>query len=292
MKRVLVTGGAGYIGRYVCSRLAFAGFEPLIADPAAREPTDAIQVMQLGRLVRGRLPLGIIHLAAHSDIAESVAHPQKYVGENTAMAAAVGILANDLLGVPVVLASSAAVYGQPASEGCPITENAPLEPLNPYGISKVRSEEMLPDAMRLRFFNVAGGCGDRGRHLIPNLVRAASEGRAAEINGDVRTVRDYVHVADVARACVLALAAMLDGARGAALNVCSGQGHSIGDVGTLTAAITGEPIRVKAAPARQGDPSWLVGDNTAAKTAIGWAPRESIESMIASVWNERVLQSA
>lgn len=279
MKRILVTGSAGYIGRHVVARLEGAGFEVVGLD--LRSGVDVRELPRLTEIVAAEAPIGVIHLAAHSDVAESVADPGKYA-ENLGMTRAVEAA---MWGAPTVLASSAAVYGEGGEAR--IAETAPPAPVNPYGASKVACEAAMPEAMRLRFFNVAGGAGDRGRHLIPAIVRRTCRGEPVWINGDGGCVRDYVHVEDVARACLLALQARIDGVKGRAINICSGAGHSVAEVVAAAAQAIGRPVALEHRPVRAGDPARLVGDNGRARDVLGWAPSLELDAMIRSAWDAR-----
>lgn len=275
LSAVLVTGGEGYIGRATVTALLKAGFEPVSIDirgqPAIRGDSKNAALMQ--DIIDTLKPVAAVHLAAHSDAAESMREPEKYA-ENVLMARAwAGLL-------PVVMASSAAVYG----EGDALRETDPLRPVNPYGRSKVLSENELPKAMRLRYFNVAGDHDPNG-HIVPRALAAAGTGALLAVHGDA--VRDFVHVRDVADANVKALRALLDGTPGQAFNICSGAGISVSEIIARCEATSGAGIKRTPRPPREGDPHHLVGDPAKAKDALGWSPARSLEEIIASAWSAR-----
>lgn len=281
--RVIVTGGAGYIGRETCKALERAGFSPIVADIKTARPVDCREFGPLCDFVDYVDPVGVIHLAAHSDVAESVRDPGKYL-ENRAMAGNVAIAAGSR---PVVMASSAAVYGDVF--GGLITERYALQPVSPYGQSKVDSEGFMPRAMRLRYFNVVGGKDPSESHLVPSIARAMDTGRPLRVNGDGSCVRDYVDVRDVARANVLALEVLIEGAKPEALNICSGEDWAVLDIVRLAEGVAGQPVAAEHGPAREGDPPSLVGDRTRAKEVIGWEPRHSlIDSLFSALVMEPV----
>jgi UDP-arabinose 4-epimerase len=284
MKAILVTGGAGYIGRATCRALKASGFDPVAFDNLSTGERSAVQ---WGPFVEGDLlnraeiaaallqynPVGVIHLAGHSNVAESVFNPEKY-DENVWMTCNVATSVGRL---PVVFASSAAVYGEGGALA--ITEGRELAPLNPYGRTKVSGEHLLPDAMRLRYFNVAGGSGDRGGHLIPNFLAAAAGKRIFVLHGDGAAVRDYILVDDVARANVAALKALIRGQPGEALNVCSGVGSSVRQVIALCA---GADIVPEISERRPGDADKLVGSNDRIRKVLRWEPSRDLAGIIRS----------
>jgi UDP-arabinose 4-epimerase len=289
---VLVTGGAGYIGRYVCEALAKSGFQPVAFDNLAigdgasvihgpLHRSDVLDADELQLALAIHHPVGVIHLAAWCDVEESMRDPAKY-RENVAGTANV---AEVFAGLPIVFSSSAAVYGQP--DACTVNEDAPTVPVNPYGASKLDCEAALKGAACLRFFNVAGGHGDRGGHLIPWALEAIASGKRFRLNGDGSAVRDFVHIEDVARACVVALRAMLEGWKPAApLNVCSGEGYAVREVLTACERITGRWLPIEDRPPRNGDPSRLVGDPSRASMVLGWRSSHKLDAIIRSAMNE------
>lgn len=316
MKKILVTGGAGYIGSVITEVLAARKFEPVVLDNlsqghlAALPPGTATVVADL----QDRQALeetfaahkieGVIHLAAVSVVSDSVRQPLKYYREN------VSGLINLLLAMrganvnTIVLSSTAAVYGIP--DQVPITEKAPLRPINPYGWSKVMCEQVLADAsaahglkwVSLRYFNVAGAterCGewhDPETHLIPRLLDVA-EGKRSEVEiygthydtPDGTCVRDYIHVVDLADAHVLALQAAAGS--GGVFNLGTSTGSSVREVIACVEKVAGKKLPAKENPARLGDPPRLVASHERIRAEVGWQPRHSLEDIVTSAWRWR-----
>jgi UDP-glucose-4-epimerase GalE len=313
MDTVLVTGGAGYIGSHACKALAAAGYLPLTYDNLERGHRPAVK---WGPLVEGDIldgerlcavmaefrPVAVMHFAALAYVGESVEQPALYYRNNVAgsltlaeAAVAAGIDA-------FVFSSTCATYGVPA--GMPITEDAPQQPINPYGRSKLMVEQMLADlplrSVSLRYFNAAGADpdGETGEvhdpetHLIPLVLDAAAGIRPAiTVFGtdyptpDGTCVRDYVHVGDLADAHVRALRHLLDGGASAAINLGTGSGASVAQVIAAVEAVTGHPVPVVQGPRRPGDPPELVAGGARAERLLGWRPRRSaLETIIADAW--------
>jgi UDP-glucose 4-epimerase len=311
--RLLVTGGAGYIGSVVTSRLVGAGHEVTVVDDLSTGHADAVHenaelvrldVTEVGRLLAERPPYdGVLHFAARSVVAESVAHPERYWHGNV-----VGTLALvDALraaAVPrLVFSSSAAVYGEP--EETPIVESAPTRPTNPYGASKLAVDLMIGSearahglgAVSLRYFNVAGAVGRFGErhpdetHLVPLALRAAA-GRAEALTvfgddyptPDGTCVRDFVHVDDLARAHLLALEAAEPGEH-QVYNLGNGAGFSVLDVVEAVRSVTGRDLPVRTAGRRPGDPAVLVASSERIRDQLGWQPRHTgIDGIVADAW--------
>ena len=312
--KLLVTGGAGYIGSIVSRQLLSAGHEVTALDNLEQGHREAVPPgasLVVGDL-RDRQEIdnalsagfdGVLHFAALALVAESVSHPERYYRTNVlgtlnlleAMAAA---------GVPrLVFSSTCAVYGQP--DEVPIAETAPPRPVNAYGASKLAVDLMIRDfctatglgAVSLRYFNVAGASGDLGEdhdpetHLIPNVLRAAlGVLPAVELYGtdyptpDGTAVRDYIHIEDLATAHLLAL----DGARASehrVFNLGNGNGFSVREVIAAVGAVTGLEIPVREAPRRPGDPPMLVAASDRIRSELGWEARKpGIEEMVADAW--------
>jgi len=315
--RVLVIGGAGYIGSHMVKRLGAAGFAVVTLDNLSSGRREAATY---GEFVEGDLGDrdllddlfsaakfdGVMHFAAHIEVAESVGNPEKYYRNNVASTL---VLLEAMRAHSVnhlVFSSSAAVYGDPRRER--IDENHPAEPVNPYGRSKLMVEHILRDfeaayglrSMRLRYFKAAGAypggpigpCHEPGTHLVPLVLRAAS-GRLPRITvfgvdydtPDGTCVRDYVHVNDLCEAHMLALRALWDGAPGAAFNLGNGNGFSVLEVIKAARTVTGRPVPSRVAPRRPGDPARLVSDSTRAATELGWRPRHpELETIGAHAW--------
>jgi UDP-arabinose 4-epimerase len=314
---ILVTGGAGYIGSHAAKALARAGYEPVAYDNLSRGHREAVR---WGPLVTGELAdrghlvatmrrheiAAVMHFAAFAYVGESVSEPELYFRNNVANSLAL-LEAMGEAGVRhIVFSSTCATYGLP--ERMPIAEDAPQRPVNPYGASKLMIEEMLRwvgvargmTYAALRYFNAAGADpqGEIGEehdpetHLIP-LVLMAAQGRRAAIDifgtdyptPDGTAIRDYIHVSDLADAHVLALAHLLKGGASLALNLGTGEGHSVRAVIASAERITGRAIPRRETGRRAGDPPMLVADARQARAALGWSPRlSSLDDIIASAW--------
>jgi UDP-glucose 4-epimerase len=314
--RVLVTGGAGYIGSVVVDRLLARGCRVVVLDDLSTGHREAVAegatFVQGGIGDRGavesllaREPVdAIVHLAAFALVAESVADPEKYRTNNVAAAR---VLLDAAVGAGVrrfVFSSSCAVYGRP--QRTPIAEDAPLAPVNPYGETKLEFERVLGAgaarsgvaAVSLRYFNAAGATERRGEdhapetHLIPNVLAVALGLRpSVDVFGadyptpDGTAVRDYVHVDDLADAHVRALDVPVDGTGAVALNLGTGSGQSVRQVVAAARRVTGHPIPTADRPRRSGDPPALVAAAQRAASVLGWRPRRSsLEEILASAW--------
>jgi UDP-glucose 4-epimerase len=324
--KVLVTGGAGYVGGVSVDALLAAGHEVVVLDdlstghggavhPAARlvKGTYVDESATRDLLERNRVD-AILHCAARSLVGESMVNPAKYYRENVAGGVALLEAARAAGVLRVVFSSSAATYGVP--DVTPITEDAPLRPINPYGESKRTFEGALRwygvayglRSVILRYFNVAGATERLGEihrpetHLIPNLLNAAQGGPAMTLFGqdyptpDGTPIRDYLHVADLADAHVAALVATdpsdprtgpLGGGSTEPViaNLGTSTGFSVRDVLREAAAVVGAPIPHSVGPRRAGDPPVLVASSARAREVLGWAPRQStLAEMIGSAW--------
>jgi UDP-glucose 4-epimerase len=313
-RNVLVTGGAGYIGSVVVEQLLARGDTPIVLDDLSTGHREAVApgVDFIAGNVGDRRVLAdlfarhridaLMHLAAFALVAESVADPAKYRANNVT-AGRVLLDAALAAGVRrVIFSSSCTVYGHSGVE--PIREDTPLAPINPYGETKLEFEGILAARARshglssvsLRYFNAAGASPRHGEdhapetHLIPNILRVA-QGRAAavEIYGsdyptpDGTAVRDYIHILDLADAHLRALDATIDGA--VALNLGTGQGHSVLAVVQAARAVTGTAIPAAPCPRRAGDPPFLVAALGRAERVLGWRPRHSsLEEILATAW--------
>jgi len=310
--RILVTGGAGYIGSVIAARLLARGDSVVVYDDlsrghAAAVPAGAALVEGDVRdaagladaLRRGRCE-AIVHMAALAEVGESVLQPERYHDVNVGGTAAV-IEAAQAAGVGrLVFSSTAAVYGSPRRT--PIGEDDPLAPANPYGETKLAGERLLERARSsgeltftaLRYFNACGADGACGEdhepetHLIPLALRAARDGTAIRVFGtdyptaDGSCVRDYVHVADLADAHIAALEA-LPHVQGA-FNLGTNAGASVYRVLDVVETVTGLPLRRETAARRAGDPPVLVASNLKAAESLGWRPRRSLRDAITEAW--------
>jgi len=312
--RVLVTGGAGYIGSVTARGLAARGHEVEILDDfstghRAALPTDA--PLHEGTLLDGAFLAGVfarpfdavLHFAAFSLVGESVAEPLKYYRNNVAGSAQL-LAAVTAAGVPrFIFSSSAAVYGEPDLD--PIPEDAPTVPVNPYGRTKLAMEWMLADAaatsgiaaVALRYFNACGAAGDLGEchvpetHLIPRLLQSLDDpGLEFAVYGDDyptpdgTCIRDYIHVSDLADAHVLALEwAERPGLT--VMNLGTETGRSVHEVVAAAARVTGRDIAPPVAPKRAGDPPRLVAASERARRLLGWRPsRSDLETILRDAW--------
>ncbi len=317
--RVLVTGGAGYVGSVSVERLLAAGHEVVVLDDLStghRGSVPDVASLEVGSygdpasmarvFERARVD-AFLHCAARSLVGESVRDPARYYRDNVSGGIAL-LEASRRAGVQrIVFSSTAAVYGVP--ETTPIPETARLAPINPYGETKRTFEGALRfygeayglRSASLRYFNVAGATDQNGElhdpetHLIPNLLRAAETGEPITLFGDDyptpdgTCVRDYIHVADLADAHLLALEATApDDARTDDTLVCNlgiGSGFSVREVVDAAAAVVGRPIPQTMGPRRVGDPPILVAAVDRAREVLGWtATRPTLEAMIRSAW--------
>lgn len=312
---VLVTGGAGYIGSVVVEQLLKLGHQCVVYDNLSLGHAAALSEGAI--FVRGDLSDeavlvtiitrhqidAVVHLAAASLVPESILRPDVYFANN--VGGGVTLLnAMRIAGVKqLIYSSSAAVYGIPAT--IPVTEDAPLHPLSPYGESKLALERMLPwyssawglKYVILRYFNAAGASGRLGEdhrpetHLIPNVLRVAA-GRASHVEvygddyptADGTAIRDYVHVTDLGLAHSRALEA-LGASASSIFNVGTGSGHSVAAIIHRAAQLTGAAIPTVIRPRRPGDPPRLVADSGKIQRELGWLPQHStLDEILASAW--------
>jgi UDP-glucose 4-epimerase len=310
--RLLVTGGAGYVGSVCAARLVELGHEVVVVDDLTTGHADAVP--DGCRLVRADLADvadsllaegfdGVLHFAAKSLVAESMRDPGKYWAGNvlTTLRLLDAIREH---GTPrLVFSSTAAVYGEPAS--VPIAESAPTQPTNTYGMTKLAIDHAISSyaaasdlaAVSLRYFNVAGAHGRFGErhttetHLIPLVLQVAlGQREAVQIYGDDwptedgTCVRDYIHVTDLADAHVLAFDAAAPGTH-RVYNLGSGTGFSVRQVIDTCRAVTGHPIPAAVAPRRPGDPATLVASSDLAHADLGWKPEHpSLPTIITDAW--------
>ena len=315
--RVLVTGGAGYIGSHAAKALAVAGYEPVVLDNLARGHREAVRWgpfvegdLADGTLLRDslrRFEIGaVMHFAAYAYVGESMTKPELYFSNNVVNS--LNLLdAMRQTGVRrIVFSSTCATYGIP--EVVPIREEMPQRPINPYGESKLMVERMLHwygaahgfAHMSLRYFNAAGAdpdgeIGERHEpetHLIPLVLDAALGRRArVEIYGtdyptpDGTAIRDYIHVSDLAIAHVLALKHLQQGGASGALNLATGRGHSVREVIAAAERVTQRALPRREIERRAGDPPALVADAGRAHALLGWTPGLSdLETIVATAW--------
>jgi UDP-glucose 4-epimerase len=315
---ILITGGAGYIGSHCAAVLLEQGRDIIVVDNLSRGHREAVAGGKfyegdlsdrafLERVFRTEKIDAVLHFAALSLVGESMAAPELYFRNNVGA----GItLIETLLGhgkPPLIFSSTAAVYGEPPS-GAPIGEDDPRVPTNPYGESKRAVENMLSWCARahalryaaLRYFNVAGARADGvigeahepETHLIPVILEAARAGRPVRLFGtdyptpDGTCVRDYIHVADLVDAHLLALSYLESGGEPTAFNLGNGKGFSNLEIINAARAVTGLDLEVVNEPRRAGDPAVLVASSEKAGAVLGWRPKHTeIRDIIKTAWN-------
>jgi len=316
--KILVTGGAGYIGSHIVKLLGEKGFEILVIDNLSKGHKEAVlygtlrkvdlsNETALKQILENFKPDAVMHFAAFIEVGESVVNPIKYYENNTCNTL-------NLLKIMVetgikrfIFSSTAAVYGNP--QKIPISEDHPLNPINPYGQSKAFVEKILKDFdkaynlkyVSLRYFNAAGAdpegkigeSHDPETHLIPLILKAAKgERESIKIFGtdyptsDGTCIRDYIHVNDLAEVHYLALEYLLDGGESSVFNCGYGHGYSVKEVIDIAKKVTGIDFKVEEADKRPGDPPVLVADSTKLKGTFGWKPNfDDLEYIIQTAWN-------
>lgn len=317
MKRVLVTGGAGYIGAHACKVLAARGYQPVCFDNLS---TGWAQAVKFGPFVPGDLtdraaldaafaryaPMAVLHFAAFSQVGEAMTDPGKYwrnnvLGSLTLFEAAIAAGCLD-----IVFSSTCATYGE--QDGVVLNEDSAQRPINAYGSSKRAVEEMLRDfgasaglrSVIFRYFNVAGAdpdaevgeCHRPETHLIPVMLEAIDGQRPQlVIHGDDydtpdgTCVRDYVHVMDLVEAHLLGLEWLLAGKGSRVFNLGTGAGFTVREVIGHARAATGQKVPHRFGPRRAGDAAALVSGSNRAQSELGWSPtRSSLKLMIQHAW--------
>ena len=317
MKNILIVGGAGYIGSYMCKYLANNGYNPIVLDNLVYGHREAVR---WGPFIEGSMAdskllkqifskyqiVAVMHFAAFCYVGESVTLPAKYYRNNVANTI-------NLLEVMVeknvssfIFSSSCATYGEPVE--IPITEEHPQNPINPYGRTKLMVEQILDDfrsaygleSVSLRYFNAAGADpdGELGEdhrpetHLIPLVLQTAlGQRKAINIFGDNyptkdgTCIRDYIHIVDLAEAHFLALKRLMNGLPGGKYNLGNGDGYSVGEVIETARKITGKTIPINIVDRRPGDPAVLVGSSKKAASELGWKPKfPDLYTIIETAW--------
>ena len=314
--RVLVTGGAGYIGSVVAEELINNGHEVVVYDnlqkghraavnrKATFVEADLLDGETLGRTIRGNAIEAVVHMAAHALVGESVQQPAEYYRNNVIGGVTLLSVMRDNGIKRIVFSSSAAVYGEPGKQ--PIEESDPTHPMNPYGENKLAFERALAwdDEVydlryaSLRYFNAAGAttsCGewhDPETHLIPLILQTAAGNRdQVEIYGDDyptrdgTCVRDYIHVVDLAQAHIMALDVLGEGSGIYNLG-CGGGGYTVREVIDTASEVTGKNIRTRVGPRRAGDPAVLIASSEKIKRELGWnASQQDLRLIIQSAWD-------
>ena len=313
---VLVTGGAGYIGSTTVSMLMEAGEQPVVLDNLSyghRAAVDEDVPFYQGDFGDAELVKSIcekhqvdacIHFAAFIQVGESVANPAIYYENNTANAVRLLTALKDCGVKNLVFSSTAATYGEPVR--MPIDEEHPQRPENAYGWSKYMVERILDDfdqaygfkSVALRYFNACGAITGKGEdhspesHLIPLVLFAAMGKRdSIKIFGtdydteDGTCVRDYIHVADLAQAHILAIRYLRDSGDSQKINLGNGNGYTVRQVIETAKEVTGLPIKVEETPRRPGDTSHLIADSRKARDVLGWDPKfPELKTIIATAW--------
>src|SRR4051812_1773404 len=318
--RVLVTGGAGYIGSIVTAGLIGQGDRVVVLDSLANGSAEAAAPADLvvGDVADRTLVAGVLrdnridavmHLAARKSVAESVRDPQGYHETNVVGTRRLLEAMDDAGCRLLVFSSSCAVHGNPRS--MPVDETTPIAPINPYGESKALAEQAISAAgttsalrwVTFRYFNVAGAADD-GRHgerwdaaenLLPRVLRVAAglEPSIAIFGTDYPTpdgtaIRDYVHVADIAAAHLRALRYLADGGDPAVLGLGTGRGPSVLGVVAAVRRITGRPIAVTLDARRAGDPAAVWADPKRAAAVLDWTAHRDLDAMVATAWQWHV----
>lgn len=315
--KICVTGGAGYIGSHTCKALAEAGHEVVVYDNLSTghkkfvrfgpfEYGDINDTQRLRACFREYKPDAVIHFAAHIEVGESVVNPGKFYRNNVGGTLSLLEAMRDE-GVPaVVVSGTCAVYGQP--ESVPIAESCPKNPVSPYGECKLIMEWMLADFARahdlrwtsLRYFNAAGSSpqGEIGElhqpesHLIPRAIMAAL-GRipALEVFGndyptpDGTCIRDYIDVADLARAHIAAAKRLVNGGSSIAINLGTENGTSVLEIIKGIERASGKKVPCNMRGRRPGDPPMLIANAALAKKELGWQAKTSLDETLSNAWN-------
>jgi UDP-glucose-4-epimerase GalE len=312
--KILVVGGAGYIGSHTARALQRHGYQPVVYDNLSTgheflaKGLDLVvgEIADHKKLCQTMADVdAVMHFAAHAYVGESVENPRKYFRNNVEAALTLLNSAVDAGVKRFVFSSTCAVYGTP--EKVPISEETPRQPVNPYGVTKLFFEHALEAydrayglrSARLRYFNAAGAdeSGEIGElhspetHLIPLALKAATPGGSLlQVFGsdyptaDGTCVRDYIHVNDLAEAHVLALKKLEESAESFAVNLGTGTGSSVLEVIRTVEEVTGREVQLAMAPRRPGDPPTLVADPRRAQHLLQWKATRSLRDMVTSAW--------
>jgi UDP-arabinose 4-epimerase len=317
MKKILVTGGAGYIGSHACKALARSGYKPIVYDNLERGHPNAVKwgPLEVGSLadgarlddvIRRHRPVCVLHFAAYAYVGESVRNPGLYYRNNVAGSLSLldAMHRNDI--GAIVFSSTCATYGIP--KVVPVIEDTPQNPINPYGYTKLVVERILRDYeqayglrwMALRYFNAAGAdpdgeIGERHNpetHAIPLAIMAVlRQDPGFQILGDDyptpdgTCIRDYIHVCDLANAHVAALAHLEAGKPSMAINLGTGRGTSVWEIVQVVEQVSGQTVPTVIKPRRPGDPPVLEADATKARTLLGWEPlMSSMEQIVGTAY--------
>ncbi|MFC1625222.1 UDP-glucose 4-epimerase GalE [Patescibacteria group bacterium] len=321
MKKILVTGGAGYIGSFMARHLKESGYEPVIVDNLSSGHLEAVKDFDFHQIdllyETDKLDVifekdeiaGVIHMASYIQMGESFRNPAKYFKNN--LIVAINVL-NAMQRFNVnnfILSSSAGVYGNP--KNLPIKEDDPKNPENPYGETKVMIEKMLPwyekaygmKFVSIRYFNAAGASLDGSigedhpeeSHLIPLALKAAINDREFTIFGndyntpDRTCIRDYIHVLDLVENHTMALSYLYDGGKSDYFNAGVGRGYSNNEVIVTIEKVTKKKMKIKYGDRRKGDTASLYASNEKIKKVLGWKPKYDLEKIIetAYLWHTK-----
>jgi UDP-glucose 4-epimerase len=316
MPRVLVTGGAGYIGSVTAHLLKRRGYDVVIVDDLSRGHEHNIRGLpfhklhlaeteELADVLRSEAVDAVIHFAGYIAVGESTRKPELYFLINDGGSASLLSAMEQAKVKRLVFSSTAAVYGTPKIAA--ITEELPFDPVSPYGETKVSVEKMLKwldscsglRSVILRYFNACGSDPDSGlgeehepeTHLIPLLLRAIATGKPVTIFGndydtpDGTCIRDYVHVTDLAEAHVVAIERLLAGGPSDVFNVGTGTGQSVLEVIRAVEQVTGRKVPHEIGPRREGDSAVLVANSDKLKRTLGWKPKfTEMKDIVATAW--------
>lgn len=317
MSRVLVTGGAGYIGSHAVRALLENGHSVVVLDDLSAGHAEAVprevallraqthERAWVAEMLREHQIDAVMHFAAWLSVGDSVRDPLGYYHNNVTGSLALLAAMADANVQKFVFSSTCAVYGEP--EKAPITEAMPTRPINPYGETKLAVERVLPHMTRahglswiaLRYFNASGAHPDGSIgedhspeiHLIPRAIAAARGGPPLEVFGtdyptpDGTCIRDYIHVVDLAEAHVQALSALDNGGESGVFNAGTGRGHSVLEVIETVGRVVGAPVRWNKSPRRPGDPAVLFAASDRLQRELGWRPRfPSLETIVRHAW--------
>jgi len=316
-RRILVTGGAGYIGSHTVRLLLERGYDVAVVDnlskgyrqnvpPGLLYEMDVADTRPLTALMRQLKTEAVVHFAAFIAVGESMVEPERYFVNNVSGSLSLAA-AMQAAGVKhIVFSSTAAVYGNP--HAVPILETFPIHAVNPYGESKVMVETLLGwfdrihqlTSVCLRYFNAAGSAPDGAlgerhepeTHLIPLILRAVLSGQPVTVFGDDYAtpdgtcIRDYIHVEDLAEAHILALEYLLAGGASDQFNVGTGSGHSVMEVIRAVEEVTGQKVPYVMGTRREGDPPRLVASSGKLQSKLGWQPRSSeLKTIVQHAWD-------
>jgi UDP-glucose 4-epimerase len=315
-RKILVTGGAGYIGSHTVKLLLEQGYDVAVADDLSKGHKDSVPAGRLhqiniadtdgmAELMRRTGTEAVVHFAAFIAVGESMVEPERYFANNVAGSLSLLTAMQRTKVKHIVFSSTAAVYGDP--ESVPIPETAPIHAVNPYGESKVMVETLLRwfdqihhiTSVPLRYFN-ASGADPEGRlgerhdpetHLIPLLLRAVLSGTPVTVFGDDyptpdgTCIRDYIHVNDLAQAHILALEYLMGGGASEQFNVGTGTGHSVMETIHAVEDVTGRKVPYTVGPRRPGDPPSLVAASDKLRASLGWEPKYTdLRTIVEHAW--------